>query len=56
MIYLNYDSVIQMTISDPDKNNDVRGDIIYRELTETEGMRIDMLCTSHKERRLYNKE
>jgi hypothetical protein len=37
IIHLNYDSVLKITNSDQDKNNDVQDSISYRELTEREG-------------------
>jgi hypothetical protein len=37
IIYLNYDSVLEVTTSDQDKNNGVSSSITYRQLTEREG-------------------
>jgi hypothetical protein len=34
---LNYDSVLEITNSERDKNSNVQGSITYRELTEREG-------------------
>ena len=37
IIHLNYDSVIEITISDRDKNSDAQHSVTYRELTQREG-------------------
>jgi hypothetical protein len=37
IIHLNYDSVIEITSSDRDKNSDAQHSVIYRELTQREG-------------------